>query len=325
VLSPARDAAQRARAALDRNDVLTATTELHALPALAADLHRTALDWQDAMMRLIQDLRTAPLGLSAVVVKQFDERNTSAPLPLGGITPTTPLSSTQERRALFIQFHTQFREARNRLGELASRLESEWALIKQTVEPARVRLLPALDTLTASIATFARDVEGAADNPGGLATGLSDRLRQLHGYWLDAMVKPAPQGAQQALKAIADRRDYLNLAQELVKSFGNVPLGWTAQTLTGVAWRMMTGTPLVAAETAPSATPGVRALPAPAETPSAGSPRFAQSVILGGLYIAVYWLLNADTFGTQLSDLATLLVTSFGLDLGVEALLSLKK
>jgi hypothetical protein len=324
LLPPARDAAQRARAALDRNDVVTASAELQALATLAQDLHRTALDWQDAMMRLVRDLRGAPLGLPAIVVKQFDERSASAPLPLDGIKATTLLSSATERRALFIQFDTQFREARNRLRELASRLESEWAQINQAVQPVRPRL-PAFDALATLIAAFGQDVEAAADNPAGLTKGLSDRLRELHGHWNEALVKPAPQAAQTNLKTLADQREYLKLAQELVKSFGNVPLGGAAQTLASVVWSVIAGSPLVAAETAPSATPGARALPAPAETPSADSPRFVQSIILGGLYIAVYWLLNADTFGTQLSDLATLLVTSFGLDLGVEALLRLKK
>jgi hypothetical protein len=48
-------------------------------------------------------------------------------------------------------------------------------------------------------------------------------------------------------------------------------------------------------------------------------------VLLAVVYIAVYWMLNADGFGTSIKDLATLFVTSFGLDLSAEGILKLKK
>jgi hypothetical protein len=322
-LQRARDAAQRARAALDRNDVAAASSELQAV-TLVRDLHQAGLDWQDAVTHLVQALRTASLGLPAIVVKQFDERNAAAPLPLDGIKPNTPLTSAAERRALFLLFHTQFREARNRLAELAGRLDSEWALINQAVEPVRPRLQPAFGALAPAVVAFRKDVEAAADDPGAFAKSLTDRLQDLQGRWQEAIVKPAPAN-QPALTTLGNQREFLKLAHDLVRSFPNVPLGGPLSTAVSVAWSMVTGTSLAAAETPPSATPGARALPAPVETPSIASPRFFQSVVLGGLYIAIYWLLNADTFGTQLSDLATLLVTSFGLDLGVEALLRLKK
>ena len=74
-----------------------------------------------------------------------------------------------------------------------------------------------------------------------------------------------------------------------------------------------------------SAAPGALAVPAPQEALTVHQARGLQSAVLAGLYIAVYWTLNADTFGAQLSEVGTLLVTSFGFDLGVEGLLKLKK
>jgi hypothetical protein len=73
----------------------------------------------------------------------------------------------------------------------------------------------------------------------------------------------------------------------------------------------------------PDAVPPESPDPVVALTP--GDARLLQSVLLAVVYIAVYWMLNADGFGTSIKDLAMLFVTSFGLDLSAEGILKLKK
>ena len=90
-------------------------------------------------------------------------------------------------------------------------------------------------------------------------------------------------------------------------------------------WVSLAAAPVAAADVAGSAAPGALTIPAPEEALTVRQAKGLQSAILAGLYIAVYWTLNSDTFGAQLSEVGTLLVTSFGLDLSVEGLLTLKK
>jgi hypothetical protein len=54
---------------------------------------------------------------------------------------------------------------------------------------------------------------------------------------------------------------------------------------------------------------------APIASISAGRARFIQSLLLAVLYILIYWMLSADTFGEKWSEPATLLGTSFFIDI----------
>ncbi|MBI4610981.1 MAG: hypothetical protein HY726_18470 [Candidatus Rokubacteria bacterium] len=324
-LRAARDAAQRARASLDRNDVATAQNELGAVGVLAADVQTAALDWQDAMGRLLSRLRTAPLGLPSVVVTQFDDRNRTAPA-LDAIKPETPLATPSERRALFLAFHGEFRDARNRLAELSARLEAEWALIDQALGPVRGQLTPGYPALTAAAVAFRKELEGAADNPAALEAALTTRLQELDGHWRQGLLEEAPAAARPNLLPLYQKREFLQLAQEVVKVMPGALLGPAQPALVSGPWvSLAAAAPVAAADIMGSAAPGALAVPAPLEALTVHQARKLQSAVLAGLYIAVYWALNADTFGAQLSEVGTLLVTSFGLDLGVEGLLKLKK
>ena len=325
-LRAARDAAQRARAALDRNDVATAQQELGAVGVLAAAVQTAALDWQDTTGRLLSRLRAASLGLPGVVVTQFDDRNRSAPA-LDVIKAETPVATTNERRALFLAFHGEYRDARNRLAELAARLEAEWALIDQALRPVRGQLTEAYPVLAAAVVAFRTELEGAADNPAALEAVLTARLQDLDTHWRQGLLEQAPAAARPNLLPLYQKREFLQLAQAVVPVIPGALLGGQPQPaiLSGPWVPLAAAAPVAAADIVGSAAPGALAVPAPQEALTVHQARGLQSAVLAGLYIAVYWTLNADTFGAQLSEVGTLLVTSFGFDLGVEGLLKLKK
>jgi hypothetical protein len=64
---------------------------------------------------------------------------------------------------------------------------------------------------------------------------------------------------------------------------------------------------------------------APIASISAGRARFIQSLLLAVLYILIYWMLSADTFGEKWSEPATLLGTSFFIDITAAGLLTALK
>ena len=321
----ARDAAERARAALDRNDVATAEQKLQAVGGLAATVQTVALSWQDTMGRLLAGLRTAALGLPAVVVTQFDDRNRSAPA-IDAIKAETPLATPNERRALFLAFHGEYRDAGNRLAELSARIETEWALVDQALRPVRGRLTPAYQALAATVAAFWKEIEGAADDPAALEAVLTVRLQDLDAHWSQGLLEQAPTSARPNLQPIYQKREFLQLAQAIVPTIPGILLSGQPPVLANALWTpLAVAAPGAAADIVGSAAPGALAVPAQLEALTVHQARGLQSAILAGLYIAVYWTLNADTFGAQLSEVGTLLVTSFGLDLGVDGLLKLKK
>ncbi len=325
-IQDARAAAQRARAALDRNDVTTAKQELGAVNVLAGAIKQATLDWQDAVGKLLTKLQETKLGLPAVVVKQFNDRNRTAPA-LDAIKVETSLSTPDERNALFLKFHEEYRNARNRLTELSATLEAEWALINQALEPVRGKLTGTYPALAESLVTFRKELEGAADNPLALELVLTTRLQVLHTHWKEGLLRQAPEANSQALMTLYQNREFLQLAQEVVSLIPGTLLGGQAQPpLLSSPWVSLAATaPMEAADVVGSAVPGALAVPAPREILTVHQARGLQSAILAGIFIAMYWTLNADTFGAQLSDVGTLFVWSFGLDLSVEALLKLKK
>jgi hypothetical protein len=324
-LQDARAAAERARTALDRNDAATAHEDLGALGDLARHVHRAALDWQDALHQLLEGFRTPSPGLPASLVKQFDERLRTS-RSFDTIKPTTPFATPNERAALFLEFHAQFREARNRLAELAARLDAEWAQIEQALAPVQAQLQAPFHALAAAVAACRRDLETAADDPAPLARTLPARLQALGTHWRAGLLGQAPAPARPRLLPLYEKAEFVALAQGVAAAFGNAPLGGPTASVAPTPWPATAAAgPLAPAELTPSAAPAGSVLPAPVEVLTVREARFLQSALLAVLYIGVYWGLNADTFGAQLSDVATLLLTSFGLDLGVDGLLKLKK
>jgi hypothetical protein len=329
LLPPAREASDRARAALDRNDVVGAQAELAAVQGLAKGVHEVALQWQDDLRNLLEGLRRAALGLPAAVVSQFDQRSQSWPA-IDVVKAGTTFSTPAERHALFVDFHSEFREARLRLIELAMRLDSEWVLIEQALAPVRARLQPAFDELASSVHRFQTDLEASADDPDALRQTLHEKLKRLADGWRGGLLDQAPEAARANLSALYEGREFLKLASEVTKSLtvqNKMLGGGPAAVLASPEWSAQrVELPEAApASVAPSVALRAFALPPIPETITVPEATFIRSAILATLYIAVYWMLHADTFGTQMSDTATLLLTSFGLDLGVEGLLQLKK
>jgi hypothetical protein len=324
-LRMAREAAERARIALAANDVATAEHEVRAVGVLAADVQRAGLDWQDKVGRLLSGLRSAPLGLPSVVVTQFDDRNRTAPA-FDAVKPETDLTTPNARRAMFVAFHRQVRDAHNRFAELSARLQAEWALIEQVVAPVRGKLTPAYAALAAALADFCKELEGAADDPAALESELVARLQALDTHWREGLLNQVAPAARPRATPLYEKREFLHLAQAVIQAMPNVVLNATQPTYVSGGWVAAAGASRQGtADIVGSAAPGARSVPAPQEALTVHQARGLQSAVLAALYAGVYWALNADTFGAQLSEVGTLLVTSFGLDLGVEGLLKLKK
>jgi hypothetical protein len=326
-LAAARDAAAQASNALAANNVTEAENDLKSHEKLTEDVWRIALAWQEHIAGIARLFQTTPLGLPAPVQTQFAER--AKTVALDRIKTAATFETPALRRALFVEFNAEFRDARILFGELSTRLGFEWNLIAKAVEPIRPKLQPQDDLLADAITAFQRDLQQAADDPKAFAATLEKRLEELDTHWRAALIAKAPPTMQAeklvALKALADSRQYLQLATALVAASSGFLGGEVVAAESGVVpWLTMSiERALPAAVERPDAVTPESPDPVVALTP--GDARLLQSVLLAVVYIAVYWMLNADGFGTSIKDLATLFVTSFGLDLSAEGILKLKK
>lgn len=322
-LEAARKSIAQAAAALALNDVTEAERLLATQDSFPEDIWRTALRWQDGMQSVVQTLRTATVGLPAPIQSQFDER--AKTVVLDRIKPQSVFNTPDLRRALFIDFHVEASDARALLTELSTRLGFEWNLIAKAVEPVRSKLQPQYDLLAAAIASFQPDLRQAVDDPALFSATMQNRLDELDTHWRATLLPQiTPAEKRPKLEALANERQYLQLANALPGALGTL-LEETAAVRTGVApWLTLPTERLTAAgvEHAPAQRPNT---PEPVEPLTPGEARFLQSVLLAVIYIAVYWILNADEFGNSMKDVAMLFITSFGLDLSVEGILKLKK
>jgi len=326
-LAAARDADGRAANALALNKVADAERELRTQEALAEDIWRIALDWQERIAAIVRLLQTAPLGLPVHVQAQFAEQ--AKTVAFDRIKPQNAFDTPALRRTLFIEFHAEARDVRVLFSELSTRLGFEWNLIAKVLEPIRPKLQPQHNLLADAIASFRRDLEQAVDGPAPFAAMLEKRFEELDMDWRATLIAKAPSTTPAAnltaLKALADARQYLQLANGLVTAFGSLLGGDAVVREVGIVpWLTMSmeRLPPPAFDRPQTRQPET---PDPVEALTPGEARFLQSVLLAAIYIAVYWMLNADGFGNSMTDLAILFVTSFGLDLSAEGILKLKK
>jgi hypothetical protein len=322
-LAAARDAGARAGLALALENVTEVERLLESEKSLTEDIWKIALAWQDRLAAIVRILQPESIGLPAPVQRQFAER--AKTVTLDRIKLGSVFDTPAARRALFIDFHAEVRDARVLFSELATRIGFEWNLIAKAVEPIRGKLKPDYDILGKAVDSFQRDLEHSGDDPAPFAAALEERLKDLDTHWRTTFVLKVPADKQAALKTLADSAQYLQLANALVLTFGNLLGDDTVMRESGVVpWLTKSMERLLPpAFDRPQIPQPETPVPVEALTPSEA--RFLQSVLLAAIYIAVYWMLNADGFGSSMTDVATLFVTSFGLDLSAEGILKLKK
>ena len=181
--------------------------------------------------------------------------------------------------------------------------------------------------LNEKIDSFRHGLELAVDDPESFAENLSTGLQELDEQWSATLMSKVPNNSRDTLKPLLDARQYVQLANRLVPALAGGTLldaGAAEPALTPVPW------PTTWIERLQPAFLGRRRAhsvesPDPIELLSPEQARGLQSLILAVIYIAVYWMLNADGFGNSLADVAILFITSFGLDLSAEGILQLKK
>ena len=213
------------------------------------------------------------------------------------------------------------------LTELSTRLGVEWNLVAKTLEPIRSKLEPEYRLLNEKIDSFRHGLELAVDDPASFAANLSTWLQELDGHWSATLMSKVPNNNRDALKPLLEARQYLQVAKELVPVLaGGTLLGAGAPepASTSVPWPTTWIERLQPAFLSRRQTHPVQS-PDPIDVLSPEEARGLQSLILAVIYIAVYWMLNADGFGNSLADVAILFITSFGLDLSAEGILKLKK
>jgi hypothetical protein len=327
-LDIARNAVTGVVDAVARNNVAKAELTLKNEESLAEDIWKIALAWQEQIVSIVRNLQTLQVGLPLSIQTQFAEQ--AKAVAFDRITVQYVIDKPELRRALLIEFHAEARDARVLLSELSTRLAFEWNLITKAVEPIRSKLQPEYDLLAEAILSFQRDLEHAADDPEPFKGTLQKRLEKLDTLWRATLISKAPPTTAAdkltALKALNDTRQYLQLARDLVSAFGGVLLSASAVARESgpVPWPTTSMEWLL-----PPAFDRPQTLrpesPDPVETLTPEKARFLQSAILAVIYIAVYWMLNADGFGSSMTDVAMLFITSFALDLSVEGILKLKK
>jgi hypothetical protein len=326
-LAKARETVARAEKAIALNDVAMADDETKAEARLTDEIWKIGLAWQEQVAGLVRLLQTTPVGLPAAVQTQFVER--SRDVPFDRLKPNMTFETPALRRALFIEFHTEARDARVLLSELSTRLEFEWNAIAKVLESVRPKLLPEYNQLADSIMAFQRELERAADDPDAFKAALPKRLQELDAVWRAVLIGKLPATTHpdkiKALTSLADSHQYPQLARELVGVFstflGAAPTGrdvleapWLTKSIDALQPPAAQSVPVNAATT-----------PEPADPLTPTEARLFQSVILAMIYVAVYWVLNADGFGNSIADIAAIFVTSFGVDLSADTIMKLKK
>jgi hypothetical protein len=318
--------ANAAQAALDDTNVARAQSIAdEERKALVEAVLAAALEWQGAMSIAFNQLASAQLGLPAVVVTEFSQRLKSLPT-LNQVTEATPLATEENRRAVLLTLHTEYRAGRNLLQELANRLETEWALVKRELRSVNTQT-PAFAGLERAIAALSKVITGAADNPGTFAAELPKRLSELDRLWETGILELVEQAKRQLLKAHLQNREYLQLARAVATTVAVPLLGPAGQPppIPVGVWNQLpdsaTNAPLS------RAVGGVlhSFMPTPVVYMTAGRAKFLQSVLLALLYIAIYWMASADTFGEKWSEAAMLLGSSFFIDITAGGLLTALK
>src|SRR6266496_1220850 len=324
-LASARAAAVQVDEALTHNNVSEAKRILKTQQSLAADVRKLALNWQDKIAQIIKDLKQASTGLPAPVQTDFAEKANA--VTFDRIKPQSEFNTPELQRSLFIDFYSEARDVRVLLTELSTRLGVEWNLVAKTLEPIRSKLESEYGLLDQKIDSFQRRLELAVDDPASFAANLSTWLQELDEHWSATLMSKVPNNNRDALKPLLEARQYLQLAKQLVPVLGGGTLlgaGAPEPASTSVPW------PTTWVERLQPAFLGRRRAhpiesPDPIDVLSPEQARGLQSLILAVIYIAVYWMLNADGFGNSLADVAILFITSFGLDLSAEGIFKLKK
>jgi hypothetical protein len=245
---------------------------------------------------------------------------------LDQLGPGTPLGTEDHRRAMMLTLHAEYRAARNLLQELRNRLDAEWALVKRELRAVKTQT-PAFAELEGAIAVLSKAIAGAADDPRGFASDLSERLAELDRVWESGVLELAEPAKRPPLKVHLQNREYLQLARAVAATVAVPLLGAAAQAapIPVVAWNQLpdavtaTGLPRAGAGAAPSM------MPVPVTHMTGARARFLQSVLLALLYIAIYWMISADSFGEKWSEPAVLLGSSFMIDLTAGGLLAVLK
>ncbi|MEO7135108.1 MAG: hypothetical protein ABI024_12915, partial [Vicinamibacterales bacterium] len=318
-------ATNAAQEALDGTNVALAQSTVDAARKSLVDaVQSAALDWQDQATAALNELATAQLGLPAVIVTEFAQRLASMPA-LNQITAATPLATEENRRGMMLALHTEYRAVRNLLQEVANRLETEWGLVKRELRSLNTQT-PAFAELEAAIASLVKLLGSVADGPRTFAQELSKRLSALDTQWETGVLNlVADEAKRQPLHVHLQSREYVQLARGVANAAivpllsrtatpPPIPVGVWAQlpdTATGVGLPRLAGSG------------GASILVAsPIAYISASRAKFLQSLLLAALYILIYWMLSADTFGEKWSEPATLLGTSFFIDITAAGLLA---
>lgn len=288
----------------------------------AEKIQASAIGWQQDISLLCDGIVNSKMGLAAAVVSQFQEEVKSIG-SLNQLKPSPVKTSLDDIRALLQTFQTEYLEIRALMAGLSQRLEGEWTQIQGEIRGRREKFNPAFDQLQKQYAEFRTDLENAVNDPKPFVDSLNNRLLQMQDSWRVGLLEQAPKDKQMGIESFLNARDFLGLAREVKLSLGDKVLGReSVQVVQRPAWPgVQKGSP---AAISPFGRTIIVFAPLPPlrQGMTVQTARAWQGSIVAGLFVFVYWMLHADSFGQSWSEPAALLVLSFMTDLTTDGLLS---
>jgi hypothetical protein len=328
VLEAVRIALSDARQQLDDKNIDDAQTTIeNARKTFGGDIRQVGIEWQEGIRSLCDSLADAKTGLPAVVVSQFQEK-VKGTGSINQIGPSAGTATMEDLRKLLVTFQTEYLEIHALLGELCRRLDNEWVQIQTEIQGVRKQFNDNFQQLQESYAKFRQSVKDAANNPMPLSNSLAEQLAKLEVLWRTGLLEQAPPAKQSQLEELFKAHDFLGLARAVKLSQADVVRADVLLSA-NVVKDLQRQTWMTEQRASPTTVPQLNgtvvvSVPLPPLRPAitVQDAKVWQGFIVGGLFICVYWMLHAESFGESWSEPAGLLVLSFMTDLTTDGLLS---
>ena len=321
-LATARVAATPAAKLDAKGDVGGATTLLDSAQADAADaIQSSGHDWQAASRGFFDDLITTTAGISPAIVAPLKRDSDAWRMALPAIGGA-PLADPSTVQATLRQLMTEYEAVRDHFRDLRLlRREHDTVIDALTRHGADAAHITDVRNRHKALEGT---LETAIDDPATARATLLDVLDALQKAWEAAFTSA---GATSQMIDKVKARDYAGAAAALdAAARGQAPGGAPAPVALDAVTSL--GLPLSAAPRAPGATVSdVAALRIDpfealrlASIEEVKDAKWAQTLIVGGLFMAWALTTASGTFDGTVRGLFVALFSAFGLDLGIDAI-----